>query len=107
VLARNYNNLIDVYILTNVDDGFGGFTNTETKVKSIWAKISTKGTGGKFTDYGLTEFKNPVMFSVRGKNNLDITEKHFIKFKGKNFLIKAIENVNYENLEINLYCEEG
>lgn len=107
MIARSYNTKIDIYEFTEVDDGFGGFTNSENLVKSVWARIITRGSGSKFNDYGLNDFKNPVIFNIRGKNNLDITEKHFVMYKGKKFLIRGIENVNFENIEINLYGEES
>ena len=46
--ARNYNTLISVWINAEVSDGFGGFINSETLVKNIWAKIQTKNAGFKF-----------------------------------------------------------
>ena len=103
--ARNYNTLISVWINAEVSDGFGGFVNSETLVKNIWAKIQTKNAGFKFQQYGLNDFKNPVIFSVRQKNNLDITEKHFIKFKGQKYQIKSIELVNLDNVELNIYAD--
>ena len=103
--ARNYNTLISVWINAEVSDGFGGFINSETLVKNIWAKIQTKNAGFKFQQYGLNDFKNPVIFSVRQKNNLDITEKHFIKYNGQKYQIKSIEKVNLENVELNIYVD--
>ena len=105
--ARNYNTLISVWINAEVSDGFGGFVNSETLVKNIWAKIQTKNAGFKFQQYGLNDFKNPVIFSVRQKNNLDITEKHFIKFKGQKYQIKSIELVNLDNVELNIYADDN
>ena len=103
--ARNYNTLISVWINAEVSDGFGGFINSETLVKNIWAKIQTKNAGFKFQQYGLNYFKNPVIFSVRQKNNLDITEKHFIKYNGQKYQIKSIEKVNLDNVELNIYAD--
>ena len=42
---------------------------------------------------------------MRQKNNLDITEKNFIKFNGQKYQIKSIENVNLENIELNIYAD--
>lgn len=103
--ARNYNTLISVWINAEVSDGFGGFINSETLVKNIWAKIQTKNAGFKFQQYGLNDFKNPVIFSVRQKNNLDITEKHFIQYNGQKYQIKSIEKVNLDNVELNIYAD--
>ena len=108
MISREYNTKIEIYTLENSSDGFGGIvSNAETLLKKVWSKVTTKNAGKRFTDYGLDSFKNPVIFSIRGKNNIDVNEKCIVKYKGKKFLIKGIENVNFEDLEINLYCDES
>ena len=106
MISRKYTTKIAVWNTVDVPDGYGGFTNSEVLVKSIWAEKRTTGAGYKFRDFGLNDFKNPIIFSVRGKNNLNITENHFIIYKGKKFQIKAIENVNFDGLEIIIYADE-
>ena len=91
--ARNYNTLISVWINAEVSDGFGGFINSETLVKNIWAKIQTKNAGFKFQQYGLNDFKNPVIFSVRQKNNLDITESILLNLKGKTTKLNLLKRL--------------
>lgn len=106
MISRAYNTKIEIFSLSDVSDGFGGKVSNEgTLLKKVWAKISTKNAGRRFTDFGLNEFKNPVIFSIRG-TNIDLNEKCFIKYKDKKYLIKGIENVNLDSLELNLYCDE-
>jgi len=106
LLARNYNTKIHIYTETPVPDGFGGFTITETSIKSVWSKVKSSN-GTKFQDFGITDFKNPVIFSIRGKNKIQFDEKNFVKYNGKRFAIKGIQDKNYEGIEIDLLCDEG
>lgn len=105
-LARKYTTKIEIWQPTEVADGYGGYTTTETMQKKVWAGVRTNGAGFKFQQFGLNDFKNPVVFSIRGKNNLDISEKHYVVYKGKKFEIKGVENKYYEGLEFNLMCDE-
>lgn len=103
--ARAYTDLIEIWHNTETADGFGGYVTAPVKVKDIWAAKRTKGSGFKFQQYGLNDFKNPVIFAVR--NHTEITEKHFIKWKGRTFQIKGIEDVNLNGTELNIYADEA
>jgi len=103
--ARRYTDIIEVWQSIEIEDGFGGYTNQEVKQFDKWAQKRTQGAGNKFQLYGLNDFKNPVIFRIRKGNNF-INEDMFIKFNGSKFIIKGIENVNLDNIEINLYCDE-
>ena len=103
--ARRYTDKIEVWQSIEIEDGYGGYTNQEVKQFDKWAGKQTQGAGSKFQLYGLNDFKNPVIFRIRKGNNV-INEDMFIKFNGSKFIIKGIENVNLDNREINLYCDE-
>jgi len=103
--ARRYTDIIEVWESVEVPDGFGGFVSNEVKKFEKWAGIITKGSGYKFQQYGLNDFKNPVIFRIR-KGDSIINEDMFVIFNGAKFIIKGIENVNLDNIEINLYCDE-
>jgi len=103
--ARRYTDIIEIWESVEVPDGFGGFVLNEVKQFEKWAGIVTKGSGYKFQQYGLNDFKNPVIFRIR-KGDSIITEDMFVIFNGGKFIIKGIENVNLDNIEINLYCDE-
>ena len=103
--ARRYTDIIEFWESVEVPDGFGGFVLDPVKQFDKWAGITTKGSGYKFQQYGLNDFKNPVIFRIR-KGNSIITEDMFVIFNGGKFIIKGIENVNLDNIEINLYCDE-
>lgn len=107
MLSRHYDRKINIYIKTFSDDGFGGQIASDKLVKSVFAKITTNA-GNKFINYGIQDFKNPIIFSVRGKKNgINYTENNFVKYKGKEFYIKGIQDYSFEGQEINLYCDES
>lgn len=106
MLSRKYDRKIEIWLKTFIDDGFGGQVSSELKLKSIWSSIKTNA-GTKFVNFGIQDFKNPVIFSVRGrKNGIIFQENLFVKYQGKEFYIKGIENLGLEEMEINLYTEQ-
>ncbi|MCT4288185.1 phage head closure protein [Elizabethkingia anophelis] len=106
MLARTYTSKIEIWESQQVDDGFGGTTPQDVLIKKAWASKQTKGMGYKFQDLGLNDFKNPVVFHIR-KGTTEVTEKMFVKIGSKKFIIRAIENVNLDNREINILCDEN
>lgn len=106
MLARHYDRKINIYVKTFVSDGYGGQIPSDELVKSIYAKVITNA-GNKFVNFGIQDFKNPVIFSVRGKKNgFEYSENHFVKYKGKEFYIKGIQDYSLEEQEISLYTDE-
>ena len=107
MLAREYNRLIEIWNKKHISDGFGGSLPQDVFVKKVWAKITTNA-GGKFSNFGIQNFKNPVVFSVRDKKNaIYFTENHFVKYQGKKFFLKGIEHKSLEQMELNLLCDEA
>lgn len=104
--ARSYTTKIEFWKSTQVNDGFGGTVNEDALVTSKWAQKRTQGAGYKFQQFGLNEFKNPVIFRIR-KGSITVTEDMFIKFKSNTFIIKGVENLNLDNRFINIYCDEA
>lgn len=106
MLSRHYERKINIYVKTSVPDGYGGQIASDELVKSIYAKVITNA-GNKFVNFGIQDFKNPVIFSVRGKKNgFEYSENHFVKYKGKEFYIKGIQDYSLESQEISLYTDE-
>ena len=105
--GRGYDSKIEIWGKTEVSDGYGGYIPTETLIKSVWAGKESKGAGSNFQQFGLNNFKNPVIFRVRGKsNNINFTENSYIMYKGKRFEIKGIDDVNFDGLEFEIYADE-
>lgn len=105
MLAREYNRKINIYVKTFVPDGYGGQIASNVFVKSIWSKITTSA-GNKFVNFGIQDFKNPVIFSVRSiKNDIVYTENHFVTYQGHDYYVKGTEVKGLENMELNLLCD--
>lgn len=105
MIARNYDKRVSIYTEQEVSDGYGGFTTDKVFVRKVWAKVTTSGAGYKFQQFGLNDFKNPVIFSIRAKINLNLNEKHFIRYKNRDFIIKGLEEVNLEAIEIVIFTD--
>ena len=106
MLARSYNRKIEIWKNTSVADGYGGHVMQQSKVSSIWANIQTSA-GNRFESLGISDFKQPTVFRVRGRKNLiNDDENTFVKFGLKEYVIRGIENVGVDNMEYNLYCDE-
>lgn len=103
--SRRLDTKINVYLNEVIKDEFGGVEAVETLVKSIFANVRSS-SGFKFQSFGIADFKNPIIFTVRGyKNQIEFTEKHFIKYKGVNYFVKGIENVDLEGFQLQLMCD--
>lgn len=97
--ARQYNRKISIYRKDFVTDEFGGLVETNVFVKSIWAKITTNA-GNKFVNFGIQDFKNPVIFAVRGrKNDIVYDENYHIEYKGVKYFIKGYQDIKLEEME--------
>ena len=102
---RAYNRKINIYRKEFVTDEYGGNVETNVLVKSIWAKITTNA-GNKFVNYGIQDFKNPVIFAVRGrKNEITYNENYHIEYKGVKYFIKGIQDNMLEDLEFIIYAD--
>lgn len=107
MLARQYNRKINIYRKESITDEFGGLISTDVLVKSIWAKITTNA-GNKFVNFGIQDFKNPVIFSVRGrKNDIVYDENYHIEYKGVKYFIKGMQDNLLEELEYLIYCDSN
>lgn len=105
MISRSYTTKIEIWQTVETSDGFGGYISTDTMQKKVWAGVRTSGAGFKFQQFGLNDFKNPVIFSIRGKNNIDFTEKTFVIYKGHRYEVKGFEDKDIENIEIILFCD--
>lgn len=105
MLARQYNRKINIYRKYFVTDEYGGNIETNVLIKSIWAKITTNA-GNKFVNFGIQDFKNPVIFAVRGrKNEITYDENYHIEYKGVKYFIKGMQDNYLEELEYLIYCD--
>ena len=103
---RRLSRKIEIWQKTEVSDGYGGSVLTATKLKDVWAEIDTQRAGYKFTQYGLNDFKNPAIFRIRGKQNcITWNEDTSIKYKGIEYIVKGIRDVNLEGYFFDILTE--
>lgn len=105
MIARKYTVKVEIWQSLEIPDGFGGYSQQDVFVKKVWSGVNSKGSGFKFQQFGLNDFKNPVIFAIRGKHNINFDEKTFVIYKGRRFEVKGVENVDLEGVELNLYCD--
>lgn len=102
---RSYNRKINIYRKDFVTDEFGGLVETNVLVKSIYAKITTNA-GNKFVNFGIQDFKNPVIFAVRGrKNEITYDENYHIEYKSVKYFIKGMQDNLLEEMEFWIYTD--
>lgn len=102
---RQYNRKINIYRKDFVTDEFGGLVETDVLVKSIFARITTNA-GNKFVNFGIQDFKNPVIFAVRGrKNEITYDENYHIEYKGVKYFIKGMQDNLLEEMEFLIYVD--
>ena len=107
MISRLYSTKIEIWQPAEAHDGFGGYVTESVLIKKVWAGKKTTGAGYKFQQFGLNDFKNPAIFSIRAKNNINFTEDTYIVYKGQRYEIKGIEDKDLESTEITLYCDAG
>jgi hypothetical protein len=104
MLARTYDKRVEIWVLEEVDDPFGGFTVSESLLIKRWASIETKNSIRNI-DNGKIENFYTTIFKFRGINSFMLSEKlNYIKYKGNKFIIDRIENINLVDINIIVYC---
>jgi SPP1 family predicted phage head-tail adaptor len=105
--ARKYDRKIEIWKQVPVDDGIGGTVPEDVEVKKVWAMIATA-QGNKFQNFGITDFKNPTTFQVRGKGfPKDFNENYFIMYQNKKYFVKGVDWCGCEGIDAKIYCDES
>ncbi|SMC45765.1 phage head completion protein [Pedobacter africanus] len=105
--AREYNKRIEVWETTErVSDGFGGYiAGSPQLISRSWAKLVTEGLGRKAYSFGIIEFKDPLLFLVRGRNDLPYNGRNlFLVYKGDKYIIQGIRNENLRDVDTEIFC---
>lgn len=105
--AREYNVRIEVWeVGQRVSDGFGGWIIGEpVKIASSWAKLSTKGVNHKAYIMGLVEFNDPLIFLVRGRNDLPYNGRNlYLMYRGEKYVIRGVTNEDLDNVDTEIFC---
>lgn len=102
--AGKYNRRIEFYKVTKGKDAAGFPADVETLVLTAYAEVKT--TKGFTLIMNNTDYEKALTrFTIRYPETV-ITYDMFIKFRGKNYSIEYINNVDEENAELELQCKE-
>lgn len=105
--AREYDKRIEVWeIGQRVSDGFGGWIIGEpVKVTTTWAQLVTEGLGRKAYNLGLIEFNDPLLFLVRGRNDLPYNGRNlYLMYRNVKYIIKSVRNEDLRDVDTEIFC---
>ena len=83
--SKRFTKRIDIYEMTTVSNGFGGYDVTPTLLGSSWAEVKTYQPGkySNLSEFGLVDGQNAVQFTVRKRNDLDYNlETMYVLYSG-------------------------
>jgi SPP1 family predicted phage head-tail adaptor len=106
-MKRNdFNKRIEIYSVTPVSDGYGGYSTSATLVDTRWAKVETLAAGSALTEYGLQDANRSIRVVIR-KNALFISADYFIMYRGSTYKITSgpVE-IDFKNRFYEFTCQE-
>lgn len=102
--AGKYNHKITIYEVTVSEDKDGFMTKTEKVVLTPYANIKT--TRGMTIITNNSDFEKAYTnFTIRFPKTT-ITRDMIIRFRGKDYSIEYLNNVNEANIELEMQCKE-
>lgn len=105
--ARKYDSRIQVWeVGQRVSDGFGGWIiGDPVKITTTWSKLVTNGLGKKAYNLGLIEFNDPLLFLVRGRNDLPYNGRNlYLMYRGVKYIIKSVRNDDLRDVDTEIFC---
>ena len=103
--ARKYDKLIQLWKTTEVEDGFGGYTVTDSLQSTFWANVQTKG-ARNLSDNGNVQNVNQIVFTIRNRYDIDLQDC-YVKYQSKVYQIATTTNQDLNNIEIEIVCNGG
>lgn len=104
MISRKYDKKVEIWNVTEVSDGFGGFVVDEIFIKKKWTFITTQNSN-RTTDNGTIENYQSIVFYFRG-GGFQLEKTNFIIYKGSKYVIDTIENVNLTDVDLKVYCTQ-
>lgn len=99
---RKYDKLIQLWKTTEVEDGFGGYTVTDTLQSTFWANVQTKG-ARNLSENGSVQNINQIVFTIRNRYDIDLQDC-YVKYQGRIYQIATTTNNDLNNIEIEIIC---
>ncbi len=99
--SRKLNKRIEIWELTQVSNGFGGYTVTDSLLGSSWCSVKTFQAGrfSNLSEFGIVEGSKSVLFTLRKRNDLvyDLGTM-YIKYRDVKYTIStAPTNVDFDD----------
>ena len=104
ITASDLKHKIEIHRLTEVADPLGGFTTTWSLLKPKWAKVAPM-SGRELIHADKIDATAASTFTVRF--DTDILESDKIVFKGEEYNIRSIVNVDEEDRFLSILGERG
>lgn len=100
--ARKYDRRVQIYVKSEVSDGFGGATLTNSLLAVTWANISTIRTD-KLQDYGLDETRGVIKIHVRHRNDIDFNDENlFFVYRDQPYEIVSVVETDLRRTEFEI-----
>lgn len=103
--AGMYNKKIKIYQTRVVTDNEGFQSLEKTLVLSPYANVKTT-KGFTLIANGSDFEKAYTNFTIRYPKNVDINRDMTIEFRGKDYTIEYLNNVDEENVQLEMQCKE-
>lgn len=99
--SRDLTKRIELFAITSVSDGFGGFTVSSASLGKSWAKIESiqPGRSNNLDEFGITDLNKSIFVTVRKRNDLVYSmETMFFTYRGSKYTIStAPTNVDFND----------
>jgi len=106
MISRKYNKQIEVYKCTAVPDGFGGNTETEELVYTMWANVTARRSFVTNENAQTDNFVQTI-FTVRNRVDLDINPKeNFILYNNLRYNVESVLNKDLDNIDIEIQATQ-
>lgn len=105
--SREYNKRIEVWeVGQRESDGFGGWiVGDPVMIAKSWAKLVTDGLGRKAYNFGIVDFNDPLLFLVRGRNDLPYNGRNlYLMYRGEKYVIRAVKNEDLGDVDTEIFC---
>ena len=103
--AGMYNKKVKIYQTRVVTDNEGFQSIEKTLVLSPYAHVKTT-KGFTLIANGSDFEKAYTNFTIRYPKNVDINRDMTIEFRGKDYTIEYLNNVDEENVQLEMQCKE-
>jgi SPP1 family predicted phage head-tail adaptor len=102
--CRKLTKRVEIWQTSNVPNGFGGNSVSETLITSSWAEVITLNNTNRSTDIGITSATNTIKIKLRKRNDITYNSiNQFIKYRGYKYIIQNQPfNVGFRDEEIEI-----